>query len=281
MKLALQIHPTRITEETLRTRVYPVFEKLGCTYFVLPRNHDGSVELEPGTDLICSLGGDGTFLHGSRLAIKHGIPIIGVRAGRLGFLCSTKLSDLFETVADIKTGRMPMEDRYLLHGRIVRDGKVVYEQMALNDIVVSRKQTDKLRDFEAYTNGKLIANYRGDGMLIGTPLGSTAYNMSAGGPLVHPSLEVILVTPICAHSLFTKPLVLPQDDMVEITSAGGSAPLMVSFDGEFQQPLADGDRVQVTGHDVSLQLYRPTEYNFFEVLREKFQHGYIYGGEDD
>ena len=281
MKLALQIHPTRINDVTLAERVFPVFEKLECDYTVLPRSHDGKIDLEPGTDLICSLGGDGTFLHGSRVAIRHGIPIIGVRAGRLGFLCSTKLSDLYQTIAEIKAGRMPLEERYLLRGRLIINGEVAYEQVALNEIVVSRKQTDKLRDFEAYTNGNLIANYRGDGILIGTPLGSTAYNMSAGGPLVHPSIEVILVTPICAHSLFTKPLVLPQDDMVEIVSRGGHAPLMVSFDGEFQQPMEDGDRVQVTGHDVSLKLYRPAEYDFFEVLREKFQFGYVYGGSDD
>lgn len=281
MKLALQLHPARVDDELLASSVLPVLDRVGCEYYQLPRNHSGAVKLQPDTDLICSLGGDGTFLHGSRVAIHHGLPIFGVRVGRLGFLCNTKLKDLGATVTAIMEGRMPLEERHVLHGRILSGGKVTYEQLALNDIVLQRKQTDKLRDFKAQANGRLIANYRGDGILLGTPLGSTAYNMSAGGPLVHPSLEVILLTPICAHSLFTKPLVLPLSDRIEISGSGGITPMTVSYDGEFQHPLNDGDTLEVTGYDIALKVFRPAEYDFFAVLREKFQHGYVYGGEDD
>jgi NAD+ kinase len=276
MKVALQIHPTRIPDEMLQERVYPILARLDCESYALPRRHDGEIELAADTDLVLTLGGDGTFLYGSRVALLHGVPIIGVKVGRLGFLCSFELADLHEALADVLAGRMPIEERHVLHGEIVSGQSSGGVHVALNDIVVFRSDRDTLRDLTAYDNGQLIARYRADGVILATALGSTAYNMSAGGPLVHPSMELIILTPICAHSLFTKPLVLPPTDRIEIVGSEGSHPLTVSFDGEYHATLNDGDRLVVSSCDTRLKLYRPESYNFYQVLRRKFQHGYVY-----
>lgn len=281
MKVALQVHPTRISDELIAEQVQPVLDRLGYTSYVLQRRHDNTVALEPQTQFILTIGGDGTFLHGAHVALRHGVPIIGVKVGRLGFLCSTTLEDLEETTAQIKDGSMPLEERHALNGLVVNAGREKYSQIALNDIVLFRHETDKLRDLKAYDNGNLIAHYRADGVILSTALGSTAYNMSAGGPLVHPSMEVIVLTPICAHSLFTKPLVLPPRNEIKIVAQEGSYPLTVSFDGEFHCTLEDEDQLIVSSYRNSLIIYRPERYDFYEVLRQKFQHGYVYGEESD
>jgi NAD+ kinase len=277
MSIALQVHPTRITDEMLAERIFPVLDELNLAHYVLPRNHDDNVTLEPDTDYILALGGDGTFLHGARLATRHDVPIIGVMVGRLGFLCGSTLEGMGSAVADIQNGQMPVEIRHVLNGRIVNGSETRYEQVALNDVVVFRKDTEKLRDLQAYDNGELIAHYRADGIILATALGSTAYNMSAGGPLVHPSLELIILTPICAHSLFTKPLVLPPRHQIEIIGGESSYPLTVSFDGNFLYPLHEGDKLVVSSDSKKLKIYRPKEYDFYEMLQRKFQHGYVYG----
>jgi NAD+ kinase len=277
VKVALQIHPTRIGDEMLARDVYPVLAELGCAHYQLPRRHQGAVELEPGTELILALGGDGTFLHGARVAALHEVPIFGVIVGRLGFLCSATLEDMGEALAAIVAGRMPLQERHVLSGQVLAGGEARCEEVALNDIVVFRAETEKLRDFEAYDNGELIARYRADGIILATALGSTAYNMSAGGPLVHPSMELIVLTPICAHSLFTKPLVLPPNDRIEIVGRENSYPLTVSFDGSSLWKLEEGDRVVASSFGKRLKIYRPERYDFYQVLRHKFQHGYVYG----
>jgi len=280
MKVALQIHPTRISDELLGEQVYPVLQRRKIAYYALPRRHDGSIELEEDTDLVLTLGGDGTFLYGSRVALRHGVPIIGVKVGRLGFLCSATLDSMDDALGAIARGRMPVEERHVLHGEIVNGQRSNGVHVALNDIVVFRSERDTLRDLTAYDNGQLIARYRADGVILATALGSTAYNMSAGGPLVHPSMELIILTPICAHSLFTKPLVLPPYDRIEIVGSEGSHPLTVSYDGEYHATLNEGDRLVVSSYETRLRLYRPQSYDFYQVLRQKFQHGYVYEGSD-
>ena len=149
--------------------------------------------------------------------------------------------------------------------------------LALNDIVVSKIETDKLRDIETHHNERLIAHYRSDGIILASPTGSTAYTLSAGGPLVHPALDVIVLTPICAHSLFTKPLVVPSEEPIEVTGLSGSYPLAVSFDGIHKYTMQPGEKLFVKSYPQRLRVYGPEEHDFYEVLRQKFQHGYVFG----
>jgi NAD+ kinase len=274
------MHPTRVTDELLETRVLPVLRDLAIDYELLPRKHDDRVPLAPDTDFVLVLGGDGTFLAGARLATNARLPILGVMVGRLGFLCSISLDDMRSALVEVCEGRMPIEERCTLTGRILTDGGVRFESTAVNDIVVFRAVTDKIRDFTACHNGKLIAEYRADGIILASASGSTAYTLAAGGPLVHPALDLLVMTPICAHSLFTKPIVLPPVDDVEIAGRPDSYPLDVSFDGAFRLMLNEGDTLHVRSHPDSLRVYRPSDYDFYQVLRQKFQHGYLYGASD-
>lgn len=281
IKIALQVHPTRATDELLDERVLPVLREHACTGYILPRRHDGNVSLELNTDLLLTLGGDGTFLVGARLAYRNRIPVLGVMVGRLGFLCSLDLDELGDALADFNRGKLVIEPRSILHGRITAaDGTAKYEDIAVNDIVLHRHQDDNGRDFIARHAHEQIAQYRADGIILASALGSTAYNMAAGGPLVYPELNLLMLTPICAHSLFTKPLVLPPRDEVELYAVDPGGPLMASFDGAPRLKLEQGDRLTVWSSDDGFKFCRPESYDFFRVLRDRFQHGYVYGAHD-
>lgn len=280
MKLALQLHRTRISQEMLDNDVLPVIQRLGLEYEVLPRFHDSKIDVPQGTSLIVVLGGDGTFLAGARLATRHRLPVLGVMVGRLGFLSGVGLSGLEGALRAVLDGTMPVEDRHVLCGKIVSSAGVKFEELAVNDIVAFRHDNDKIRDFKALHDGNLIANYRADGIILSSAMGSTAYTLAAGGPLVHPSLNVIVLTPICAHSLFTKPLVIPPEDEVAIETLGDDDPLQVTFDGAHRVVMGAGDKLIVSTYRESLKVYMPEQADFYRVLREKFQHGYVYGEEN-
>lgn len=280
MKAALQLHPSKVTRRYLEKRVYPSLLENGISHYLLPKRHDGDVELEEDTNLVIVIGGDGTFLSGAKVAVRYDIPVVGVMTGRLGFLCNVSIGEFAQVVKRIAEGSMPVETRTLLTGTVHSHSSGEITHLAVNDVVVYRTGSHRIREFVAMDNGKLIARYRGDGIIISSSTGSTAYTLAAGGPLLHPQLDAIVVSPICAHSLFTKPLVLPPDNRVTIRGAKGSYPLMVSFDGGTRIKLLSGDSISVVAHDRRLKMYKPHDEDFYEVLREKFQHGYLYGGED-
>jgi len=150
-------------------------------------------------------------------------------------------------------------------------------ELALNDIVVSKLEIEKIRDIIVHHNEQQIAHYSADGLIFSSPTGSTAYTLSAGGPLVHPGLHAIILTPICAHSLFTKPLLVPPEDELTVTGMPGSYPLAVTYDGTTILRMQTGDTLIIRTHEKTLRMYTPPEYDFYSVLRQKFQHGYMFG----
>jgi NAD+ kinase len=279
MKVALLLHPSRISEEMLETEISPLLRRRGIEFTWMRRVETDTYELAPGTEMIIVLGGDGTFLAGAHLAVRYDVPILGVMVGRLGFLCSVLFSDFGEALDRLLSRELPLERRGVLRALVTGPGREAEEVLAINDIVVSKGGDDKIRDFVAKHAGHLIANYRADGIILSSATGSTAYTLSAGGPLVHPSVEVMILTPICAHSLFTKPLVLPADSEVELYASREQV-LDVSFDGVLHDTLQPGEHIHVTRHPKRLHMYSSTEHDFFGVLRQKFQHGYVYGGAD-
>jgi NAD+ kinase len=197
--------------------------------------------------------------------------------GRLGFLCQVPFSQLGHALLMVKNGEMPVEERWMIEGEIRSLGGASRTDLALNDIVVSKLEVEKLRDITVHHNEQMIAHYRADGIIFSSPTGSTAYTLSAGGPLVHPDLNAIVLTPICAHSLFTKPLVIPPDDELEVAGLAGSYPLAVTYDGTTIERMTAGDTLMIRTHPRPLRMYTPPEYDFYSVLRQKFQHGYVFG----
>ncbi|MDQ3023183.1 MAG: NAD(+)/NADH kinase [bacterium] len=277
MKVSVLTHPTRISDSVLEHEVLPLFRQLAWEFEVIKRSYEEQQQPSNDTDFILVLGGDGTFLWGARLAVKRDVPILGIMFGRLGFLCQVPFSHLGAALLMVQNGEMPIEERSMIEGEIRSLGGESRTNLALNDIVVSKMEIEKIRDITVHHNSQLIAHYRADGLIFASPTGSTAYTLSAGGPLVHPDLKAIVLTPICAHSLFTKPLVIPPDDELEVAGLAGSYPLAVTFDGTTIEKMTAGDTLYIRTHQRSLRMYTPPEYDFYSVLRQKFQHGYVFG----
>jgi len=275
MKVLIKTHPVRVSAEFLETKIYPILRDLGVEYETLS-NYDASGLDLSKFDIAISLGGDGTFLATARIACPAGLPIFGVEVGRLGFLCQVSADDFRDAVKNVLDGKHDIEERSLLKGQVKRGDAVVFESLAVNDAVIIKKGIEPIDNLKTFVSGNLLVSYKADGLIVATPTGSTAYSMSAGGPLVVPTLQAILLTPICAHSLFTRTLVVHGSETITIVISSDSPPTFVTFDGQTSFDLAVGDEVVVKLYDKPLKIIRFGRPTFYEVLSHKFQWGYKY-----
>jgi len=225
----------------------------------------------PEIDLAIVLGGDGTLLGVARALAAHRIPLIGINAGRLGFLADVS-TDNIGMVDHILDGHYQTEERFLLTADIVRHGKTVLTRLGFNDVVVNKGELARLIEFETYIDGQFVSGLRADGVIVATPTGSTAYAMSAGGPILDPTLAAIVLVPICPQSLSNRPIVVHNDARVEIILASDQS-AHVTFDGQSNFGLQNGDRVQVRRADLPVTLIHPEGRNYYEVLRQKLHWG--------
>ena len=231
-------------------------------------------EIAEKADLMIVLGGDGTLLAVARAIGSRPVPILGVNLGTLGFLAEIAQEELFETLEEILGGRFVAERRMRLDVAVERAGEVVGGYLALNDAVLARTALSRMVDLEARADGAEVATYHGDGLIVATPTGSSAYSLSAGGPLVLPGVEAIVLTPICPHTLTQRPLVLPRTCNVEIrvhNPRGGRVQLTV--DGQVGCELREGDCVTVRRSEHPARLLAPPGRNLFEVMRAKLRWG--------
>ncbi len=226
------------------------------------------------TDLVVIAGGDGTLLSMARVAAPLGVPILGVNLGSLGFLTEIRIEDLFEEFERVLAGDFAIEERRMLRMRMYRGKRRVGEQIALNDVVVAKSEIARMVNLDVRVDDQRVAEYTSDGLIVATPTGSTAYSLSAGGPVLDPRLSAFVVTPICPHTLAFRPLVVPGDVAVEIrlrpTSHEG---VMVTIDGQVGVPMQHGDRLVVDQHPARAKLVRVAGRSFFEVLRRKLHWG--------
>ncbi|MDX1453874.1 MAG: NAD(+) kinase [Gammaproteobacteria bacterium] len=226
-------------------------------------------------DLAIVIGGDGTLLHTARQLAPHGVPIVGVNAGRLGFLADIPREALTTTLDDLFAGKFISETRHMLRAEVFRaDGKVDWTDKALNDVVVQKRDVGRMIEFETHIDGNYVCTHRADGLVVSTPTGSTAYALSAGGPIVHPALDAIAIVPICPHTLSDRPLVIGGEADVDIVmrQADGSGAQVV-LDGQESSPLAAGDRVRISRAERSLQLLHPAGHDYYHLLRHKLHWG--------
>jgi NAD+ kinase len=221
-------------------------------------------------DLLVVLGGDGTLLRGSALAADHGVPVLGINLGTLGFLVPFAPVEAQTALESALAGGLPYEDRMRLKVRLRTDG-VVTERNALNDAVIAQGSMARLVELGVTLDDQRVASYKADGLIICTPTGSTAYNLAAGGPILTPTQESLAITPICPHMLTHRPLVVPASARVEVELVGGSG-VFLTVDGQWGYPLAPGARVEVLRSRAPLRLYRSAK-NYFEVLHEKLSWG--------
>jgi len=224
-------------------------------------------------ELLLVLGGDGTLLAAAREAAPRGIPILPINLGGLGFLTSFTLEELYPALEDAVTGRAAIDERVLLLVERTQNGNTLAQQRVLNEAVVHKGTLARMIELELHINGGFVCRYRADGLIVATPTGSTAYSMSAGGPIVHPAVESILVTPICPHTLSDRPVVVPDTSKIELRMAENSDSVFLTLDGQTGVPLQAQDRVRITRAKERLKLIHPPAKTYFEILRNKLKWG--------
>jgi NAD+ kinase len=225
------------------------------------------------SDLLLVLGGDGTILATAREATPRGIPILPINMGSLGFLTSFTGEELYPALEAVLEGRTTVDERVLLQVERVHNDEVLTHQWVLNEAVVHKGTLARMIELELYIDGSFVCRYRADGLIVATPTGSTAYSMSAGGPIVHPAVESILITPICPHTLSDRPVVVPDTSLIELRVADNSDSVFLTLDGQTGVPMAVGDRVKIGRAAERLKLIQPPNKSYFEILRSKLKWG--------
>lgn len=247
---------------------------------ILPEAIGPALPLErigPAIDLAVVVGGDGTLLHAARNLAEAAVPVIGINQGRFGFLTDIPLADMEREVGRILDGDLVSEHRLLLHAEIRRGGRVVHAARAFNDVTITKGGLARLIEYETYIGDQFVNSARGDGIIVATPTGSTAYAMSAGGPILHPTLPALVLVPICPHTLSNRPIVIPSDSEVQIVILGLTQnEAHVAFDGQLNYILQDGDRIHVRRDEHSVELWHPAGRSHYDVLRAKLRWGTKY-----
>ena len=232
----------------------------------------GKAELPAQADLIVVLGGDGTLLSMARAVGDLGVPLLGVNLGELGFLTATTLDEMLPALEAWLAGRMAIDERMMLTARVLRHRQTIGEYAALNDVVITKSAMSRIISLSVSVEGQYATAYRADGLIISTPTGSTAYSLSAGGPILFPSMDAIVLTPICSHTLTNRPIVLPAGQRVEVTLLTDQE-VMVTVDGQVGLNLRAGDTVEVRQATARIRLVRFPQQEFFSVLRTKLKWG--------
>jgi len=224
-------------------------------------------------DLLIVLGGDGTLLSVVRALEERAVPILGVNLGTLGFLVEVSVDEMHEALARALDGKMTIEPRMRLAVRLLREGRELRRWLALNDAVITKGASARIVDLEARADGQLVTTYHADGLIVSTPTGSTAYTLSAGGPILLPGVPSLVLTPICPHALTQRPLVLPDSAVIDVIVHPRGGEVQLAIDGQEGAPLQDGDLVEVRRSEhPALLLVSPT-HSRFEVLRSKLRWG--------
>jgi NAD+ kinase len=224
-------------------------------------------------DFLLVLGGDGTLLAAAREAAPHGIPILPINLGGLGFLTSFTLEELYPALEEVLAGCAPISERVMLMAERTHNGQTLTQQRVLNEAVVHKGTLARMIELELFIDDGFVCRYRADGLIVATPTGSTAYSMSADGPIVHPSVESILITPICPHTLSDRPIVISDTSKVELRMDDNTDSVFLTLDGQTGVPLQLGDRVRITRAAERLKLIHPPNKTYFEILRSKLKWG--------
>lgn len=230
-------------------------------------------ELPSISDLLIVLGGDGTLLAAARAAAGRRVPILPVNLGGLGFLTSVTLEELYPLLEIVLKRQHQTSERVMLQAEVVRGGKKIETQRALNDAVLSKGAVSRMIDLDLHIDGDFVSKYKADGLIVSTPTGSTAYSLSAGGPIIYPLVTAFVITPICPHTLSDRPLVVPDTAVIEIECLAEGEGAHLTLDGQIGIELKRADRVRVTKAPETVFLVRAPSKTYYEVLRNKLGWG--------
>jgi NAD+ kinase len=230
-------------------------------------------DLARNADLILVLGGDGTMIATARTIGDVEVPVIGVNYGGLGYLAEFRIEEMFSALELILAGNYALETRLMLDVELRRGDELITHNRVLNDVVVNKSALARIIEIETYLNNQFVNSFRADGLIVSTPTGSTAYNLSAGGPIVYPSMNAVVITPICPFTLSNRPIVVPDDSVIEVRLMTKNEDVALTLDGQVGFPLQVGDRLAIRKSETTFNLVRPTNRNYFDVLRDKLKWG--------
>jgi NAD+ kinase len=272
--------------ETLCTLTRWMSER-GLTFVGLPEIEREAIEHQTGcsvavvnedrlaseVDLILVLGGDGTMIATARMLDNARVPVIGVNYGGLGYLAEFPIEEMMPALEAILAGQYEVQPRLMLSVELRRGDEVVTHNRVLNDVVINKSALARIIEIEAYLNNQFVNLFRADGLIVATPTGSTAYNLSAGGPIIFPSMNAIVITPICPFTLSNRPIVVPDDSVIEVRLITEKEEVALTLDGQVGFDLQSRDRVVIRKSNTAFNLVQPPNRNYFEVLRNKLKWG--------
>jgi NAD+ kinase len=230
-------------------------------------------QLANNADVLLVLGGDGTMLNAARLAGERSIPILGVNMGGLGFLTEVRLENLYPSLERVFANDFVLDERLMLRTHIHRHGETVAKGEVLNDVVISKGTLARMIELKIAIQGRFVTNLRGDGLIVSSPTGSTAYSLSAGGPIIDPAVQSLILTPICPHTLTHRPLIVPGNAEIDVTLTSKDDGAMATLDGQVGVAITQGDTVVIQPSEHRTRLIRFPESNYYDVLREKLKWG--------
>lgn len=267
--------PVEILKELL-----PWLRQKGCETFVdtdtaSTLNMDGfpRSEIPSLSEIIIVLGGDGTMLSTCRLVADKGVPVLGINIGGLGFITEVQLDKLYETMEKVLSGECPIEERLMLTAQVRRLGELIAEYIVLNEVVINKAALARIIDLETYVNQNYVTTFKADGLIISTPTGSTAYSLSAGGPILYPTLDNIIITPICSHTLTNRAMVLPGDSIIKVILISPTERVYLTMDGQVGFSVMQNDVIEVSKAPFKTRLLIPCDRDYFQILRTKLKWG--------
>ncbi len=232
-----------------------------------------SEHLSESVDLFVVLGGDGTMIRAARLVGERDVPVLGINYGSLGYLAEFRTDELFPALESILAGDYRLDERVMLDVEVIHDDEQRVRGRVLNDVVINKSALARIIEIEARLNNQFVNAFRADGLIVSTPTGSTAYNLSAGGPVIYPSMEAIVITPICPFTLSNRPLVVPDSASIELCIKTQKEEVAITLDGQTGFPLEVSDRVLIKKSGTTFKIVQPVNRNYFEVLRDKLCWG--------
>jgi NAD+ kinase len=230
-------------------------------------------EVAEQSQLLLVLGGDGTLLAAARVAARLGIPILPINMGSLGFLTSFTIEEMYPALEQVLAGRFSCSERVMLDVELHRDAEVIERQAVVNEAVINKGALARMIDLQLTIDADFVCRYRADGLIVATPTGSTAYSLSAGGPIVHPGVESWIITPICPHTLSDRPVVVRDSSLIEVHLSGDTESVFLTLDGQTGIPMQAADVVRMRRANERLRLIQPAQKSYFEILRNKLKWG--------
>ena len=263
----------RLTNWFIERGITVYSEEMASPRAHLSRCLEEETTIPETVDLVVVLGGDGTLLGAARKVGHYGLPILGINLGGLGFLTEIPVEMLYQDMEKVINGEISVEPRLMLQARVLRNGEEKCRFTVLNDVVINKGALARIIDLRVSVDNHFLTTFRADGLIVSTPTGSTGYNLSAGGPILYPDLEALILTPICPFTLTHRPIIVPDTSVIDVQMGENSEEVVLTFDGQVGFDLVDNDRVVISKSEKKLKLIKSPDQDYYDIIRTKLKWG--------